>query len=184
MNLSVALADLSFRKNSISRVRTASNPTHTHHARQKPDTTPSVKANMSLTLPNSWQSIVATAAEAILNAVGGTRSSPTASTDPSPNPSLSTLGISATGLTAFVNFAGPIVRVVEGKGTLADDVAAANAVMEAIATFDPAAAPIIDLIEMAEPTFEVIAGLVKSGVIQGGYPDIVGQENSTNIRDR
>ena len=51
-------------------------------------------------------------------------------------------------------------------------------------TFDPAAAPIIDLIEMAEPTFEVIAGLVKSGAIQGGYPDIIGEENSANFRDR
>ena len=74
--------------------------------------------------------------------------------------------------------------VVEGKGTLADDVAAANAVMEAVATFDPAAVPIISLIEMAEPTFEMIAGLVKSGAIQGGYPDIIGEENSTNFRDR
>jgi hypothetical protein len=135
---------------------------------------------MNLVSPSSWQSIVSTVAEAVLNAVGGTRSSPA----PSPAPTLPTLGISATGLTAFVNFAGPIVRVVEGKGTLADDVAAANAVMEAIATFDPAAAPIIGLIEMAEPTFEVIAGLVKSGAIQGGYPDIIGEENSTNFRDR
>ena len=139
---------------------------------------------MNLVSPTSWQSIVATVAEAVLNAVGGTRSSPTPSPSPSPAPAPATLGISATGLTAFVNFAGPIVRVVEGKGTLADDVAAANAVMEAVATFDPAAAPIIDLIEMAEPTFEVIAGLVKSGVIQGGYPDIIGEENSRNFRDR
>jgi hypothetical protein len=139
---------------------------------------------MNLVSSTSWQTIVATAAEAVLKAIGGTRSSPTRSPDPSPAPTLPTLGISATGLTAFVNFAGPIVRVVEGKGTLADDVAAANAVMEAVATFDPAAVPIISLIEMAEPTFEVIAGLVKSGAIQGGYPDIIGEENSTNFRDR
>jgi hypothetical protein len=139
---------------------------------------------MNLVSPTPWQSIVTTVAEAVLNAVGGTRSAPPPSPDPSPAPALPTLGISATGLTAFVNFAGPIVRVVEGKGTLADDVAAANAVMEAVATFDPAAIPIISLIEMAEPTFEMIAGLVKSGVIQGGYPDIIGEENSTNFRDR
>jgi hypothetical protein len=135
---------------------------------------------MNLVSPSSWQSIVATVAEAVLKAVGGARSPP----PPDPAPTLPTLGISATGLTAFVNFAGPIIRVVEGKGTLADDVAAANAVMEAVATFDPAAVPIISLIEMAEPTFEMIAGLVKSGAIQGGYPDIIGEENSTNFRDR
>ena len=139
---------------------------------------------MNLVSPTSWQSIVASVAEAVLNAVGGTRSSPTPSPSPSPAPAPATLGISATGLTAFVNFAGPIIRIVEGKGTLADDVAAANAVMEAVATFDPAAVPIISLIEMAEPTFEVIAGLVKSGAIQGGYPDIIGEENSRNFRDR
>ena len=141
---------------------------------------------MNLVSPTSWQSIVASVAEAVLNAVGGTRSSPTPSPSPSPSPAPApaTLGISATGLTAFVNFAGPIIRIVEGKGTLADDVAAANAVMEAVATFDPAAVPIISLIEMAEPTFEVIAGLVKSGAIQGGYPDIIGEENSRNFRDR
>jgi hypothetical protein len=137
---------------------------------------------MNLVNPNSWQSIAATVAEAVLKAVGGTRSSPPPAPDPAPT--LPTLGISATGLTAFVNFAGPIIRVVEGKGTIADDVAAANAVMEAVATFDPAAVPIISLIEMAEPTFELIAGLVKSGAIQGGYPDIIGEENSTNFRDR
>ena len=137
---------------------------------------------MNLVSPTSWQSIVASVAEAVLNAVGGTRSSPNPAPTPAPAPA--TLGISATGLTAFVNFAGPIIRIVEGKGTLADDVAAANAVMEAVATFDPAAVPIISLIEMAEPTFEVIAGLVKSGAIQGGYPDIIGEENSANFRDR
>jgi len=137
---------------------------------------------MNLVSPTSWQSIVASVAEAVLNAVGGTRSSPNPAPTPAPAPA--TLGISATGLTAFVNFAGPIIRIVEGKGTLADDVAAANAVMEAVATFDPAAVPIISLIEMAEPTFEVIAGLVKSGAIQGGYPDIIGEENSRNFRDR
>jgi hypothetical protein len=132
----------------------------------------------------SRQSIVATIAKAVLNVVDGRQSAPTLTPTPSPAPTLPTLGISATGLTAFVNFAGPIIRVVEGKGTLADDVAAANAVMEAVATFDPAAVPIISLIEMAEPTFELIAGLVKSGAIQGGYPDIIGEENSTNFRDR
>jgi hypothetical protein len=143
---------------------------------------PAVETNMNLVSPTSWQSIVETVAKAVLNAVGGTRSPPTP--QPTPAPTLPTLGISATGLTAFVNFAGPIIRVVEGKGTLADDVAAANAVMEAVATIDPAAVPIISLIEMAEPTFELIAGLVKSGAIQGGYPDIIGEENSTNFRDR
>jgi hypothetical protein len=137
---------------------------------------------MILLSSTSWQSIVTTVAEAVLKAVGGTRSSPNPA--PAPAPAPVTFGISATGLTAFVNFAGPIIRVVEGKGTLADDVAAANAVMEAVATFDPAAVPVISLIEMAEPTFELIAGLVKSGAIQGGYPDIVGQENSPNFRDR
>ncbi len=139
---------------------------------------------MSLPLLTSWQSILTTVGKAVQNAVGGSRSSPSSLPTPSPTPTLPTLGISATGLTAFVNFAGPIIRIVEGKGTLTDDVSAANAVMEAVATFDPAAVPIISLIEMAEPTFELIAGLVKSGAIQGGYPDIIGEENSTNFRDR
>jgi hypothetical protein len=126
----------------------------------------------------SWRSLVAIAAEAVLNAVGGGR--PAVSSAPS-TPSLS---ITSTGLTAFVNFAGPIVRIVEGNGTIDDDVTAANLVMQAIATFDPAAAPVITLIEMAEPAFEAIVGLAKSGGIQGGYPDIGAEENSTNFRDR
>ncbi len=129
----------------------------------------------------SWQSIVANVAQAVLGAVTPTKSTTTPASPPNTTPGLQ---ITATGLTAFVNFAGPIVRIVEGKGTLTDDVAAANAVMTAIATFDPAAIPIVTLIETAEPAFEAIAALVKSGGVQGGYPDIGAEKNAINIRDR
>ena len=130
----------------------------------------------------SWQSVLATVAEAVLKAVNSPAAPAAAPAPTSGKPA--GLDITATGLTAFVNFVGPIVRIVEGKGTFADDEAAANAVMNAIATFDPAAVPVVTMIELAEPTFEAIVGLVKSGTVTGGYPDIVGEENSTNFKDR
>jgi hypothetical protein len=140
-----------------------------------------VKSRPSKELFMSWQSVLATVAEAVLKAVN----SPAVAASPSPTPAKAVgLDITATGLTAFVNFVGPIVRIVEGKGTFADDEDAANAVMNAIATFDPAAAPVITMIELAEPTFEAIVDLAKAGKITGGYPDIVGEENSTNFKDR
>jgi hypothetical protein len=135
---------------------------------------------MSLAIPTTWQSVVANVAEAVLNAVAGPR--PTAA--PSPAQATPALSITATGLAAFVNFAGPIVRIVEGKGTLADDESAANAVMGAIADIDPAAMPLVTMIELAEPAFGAIVELVKSGAIQGGQPDIIGEENATNFKDR
>jgi hypothetical protein len=123
----------------------------------------------------SWQAIVATVADAVLTAVRGKAATPSAP------PSLT---ITATGLSAFVSFVGPIVRIVEGKGTLTDDAAAANAVMDAIATFDPAALPVVTLIEMAEPAFGAIIGIAKSATITGGYPDIIGEENDRNFKNR
>ncbi len=124
----------------------------------------------------SWLSIVATVGEAVRNAIGSARKAT--------SPASAQVSLSATGLTAFVQFAGPIVRIVEGKGTLADDAAAANAVLDAIATFDPAAVPLVKLIEMAAPAFDAIVGLAQTGAIRGGYPDIVSEENDQNFKNR
>ena len=126
----------------------------------------------------SWQTIVATVAEAVLNAVQPARS-------PARAPASSArVGVTATGLAAFVSFAGPIIRIVEGKGSLGDDVSAANAVMDAIATFDPAAAPFVALAQAAEPAFAAIVGLALAGGVTGGYPDIGAEENATNFKNR
>ncbi len=70
--------------------------------------------------------------------------------------------VTAAGVNAFVGFAAPFLRVLEGKGTLADDEAAANAVMDALAFIDPTAKPIVALIEDAEPAFAAIVALVKA----------------------
>lgn len=76
--------------------------------------------------------------------------------------------ITAVGLAAFVKLTAPLLRIIEGKGTIVDDEAAANAVMDAIALFDPAATPIIDLIEDAEPFIAAYIGGVQNGFITGG----------------
>ena len=74
-------------------------------------------------------------------------------------------GYTAIGLTALVRVVGPIVRIFEGRGTLADDAQAANAVMDAVALIDPKLAPSIATIELAEAAFVGIVGAFKSGAI-------------------
>ncbi len=128
---------------------------------------------MLLSVSPAWRSLVVTAAQAVIGAVGGSPAAPATGA-----------ALSAAGLTAFVNLAGPVIRIVEGKGAIADDETAANAVLEAVATLDPASAPVIAMIQMAEPAFLAIVGLVQSGAIRGGYPDIGGEEASKNFKNR
>lgn len=78
--------------------------------------------------------------------------------------------LTAANVNAVVSLMGPIIRILEGKGTLTDDEAAANAVLDAVAFFDPAIAPIVAMIETAEPALAMIVALAKAGGITGGLP--------------
>ena len=127
-------------------------------------------------------------ADSVAKALGAAGSAPLAA---SPRPLAAfppplAANLTAVGLTAFVNFVAPIVHIVEGKGTLADDEEAANAVMDAIAALDPASAPVIAMIEAAEPVFAALVGLARTDGfhITGGYPDIVGMENDHKLNNR
>lgn len=78
--------------------------------------------------------------------------------------------VTAVGLAAFQKLVAPLLRIIEGQGTITDDVAAANAVMDAIALIDPAATPIIDLIQDFEPFIAAYISGVQNGFITGGMP--------------
>jgi hypothetical protein len=104
----------------------------------------------------------------------------------SPQPPLAAGILTASGLSAFVSFVAPLVHIVEGKGTLADDEEAANVVMDVITALDPASTPVIAMIEAAEPVFATLVSLATADGfhITGGYPDIVGMENDRNFKNR
>ena len=109
---------------------------------------------------DGWRESLATGLRAAADALDGGSSAVA-----SPHPSDLALG-----LTALVRLVGPLQRIVEGRGDLADDAALANSVMDAVALALPSAAPAVETIELAEGALLWIAGAVRSGRIAPAIP--------------
>ena len=88
--------------------------------------------------------------------------------------------ITAAGLAAFQKLAAPLLRIIEGKGTIDDDEAAANAVLDAVALFDPAAMPVIALVEEFEPFIVGYISMVKASPATAPTPDLFDGTESAN----
>lgn len=106
-----------------------------------------------------WRQTLAAVLRATADALDGGNTAQAAAIE-------SRAGPTVLGLTALVQLVAPVVRIVEGRGNLADDARLANTVMDAVALVFPKTAPAIATIELAEAAFLWLAGAVKSGAIR------------------
>ncbi len=111
----------------------------------------------------TMQQILASGFRSIADAIDGGDTAQPAALDAEAGPTV-------LGLTALVQVIRPVLRIVDGQGSLEDDAKLANLVMDAIAYEFPQTAGAISAVELAEPVFFWLVGAIKGGQITGGVP--------------
>ena len=120
----------------------------------------------------SWGSLAVAAMRGLANVVGGAVPAPA---------SESPVGDVSTAVGASIS----VLKEVETrKLTISDAESFANAVQQILVDLGIEPGIVLEASKLLEAVAPVFVGAWRSGVVTGGYPDIVAQENDPNFKNR